>query len=330
MEGKVCPWRYGWMVFFLAAGCLLLSFTVAPAMDTTFEVAAGYDDNAAEVTDGEGSGLARYRVGFSQPIRTEAAGPDLDLFLEGLYSQYFSLDDNYQLRAGTEFTTLPWHNRLQTSLFAEVMLYRDDLVAEDERNSLLVGGELQWLVDARLTLSIQEVFSKVDYRNQVSLPGQRAYSVGSGRGRGAGGQHVVIEEEWTTLSRDDTLWTTELMAFYAISPDIQADISFLYSDANSSDDYESYQELGGTSRVSWYYSEFLEIFVSGFWSKLDYGTVLEVEAHSDDVYGFTIGGNRSIGAFNVFVELDRTVNDSPVDGEDFKKSVVLCGVSYTF
>lgn len=323
--------RYRWLFIFLAAGYLLLSSTGALALETTLEVAAGYDDNAAEVSDAEGSGMVRYLARLLLPVLAESDAPDLNVYLEGMYNQYFSLDDSHQLRAGTELLTAPWNNRLRAVLFAEAVMYRDNLVAEDDQNALLVGAGLQWLADARLTLSLQQTYSRVDYQNPVSLPGQRSYAVDRGRGKGSGGQGPSGgDDEWITLSRNDTLWTTEAMATYAMSPDVQVDISVLYCGADSSDAYESYRELGGFGQLSWYYSEFLEFFASGYWSKLDYDDVPEGDDRSDDAYGFTLGASRSLGALELFARYDRSVNESPVVGEDYRKSVVLCGVSYTF
>lgn len=318
------------MALCLAAGCLLLPFTGAEALDTTFEVGAGYDSNAAEVSDGEGSGMARYLARFRQPVTEESAGASLDLYLEAVYCQYFDLDDNRQLRAGTQLTTGRWNDRFQTGLFAEVVAYRDDLVTEDEYNSVLVGGSLQWLADARLTLSLQPTFSRVDYLNPVSLPGQRGFAVGKGKGKGPGGQDMVVEDVWVTLSQKDAIWYTELTATYAMGPKLQTSLSFLYRNASSSNDYESYQELGAYAGVFWYPSAFIEVFASGYRSQLDYDLAPDNIERRDDAYGASLGAAWWMESLKLFVQFDQTVNDSPIIGEDYKKSVALCGVSYTF
>lgn len=318
------------MILCLAAGCLLVCSPGALALESIFEIGAGYDDNAAEVTDGEGSGMARYLARLRRPVTEEPAGPRLELYLEAMYCQYFSLDDNRQVRAGTELTTAPWHNRLLAGLFAEVVAYRDDLVAEDEHNTVLVGGSLQWLADARLTLSLQPTFSRVEYQNPVSLPGQRVYQVGKGKGKGSGGKDTVVETEWVTLSQEDSIWSAEMMATYAMSPEIQTDLSLLYRDASSSNVYESYRELGGYAGVFWYPAESLRVFASGYLSRLDYDVAPEDIERSDDVYGVSLGASWWVESLKLFVQFDQTVKDSPISGEDYTKSVALCGVSYTF
>jgi hypothetical protein len=327
-EGRTVRCR--WLVAVLATGYLLLSCAGVLAMEATFEVAGGYDDNATEVPDGEGSAMARYLARLWLPVLAESNGTGVDVYLEGRYCQYFSLDDNQQLRTGTELSLAPWKNRLRVGLFAEVSMYRDNLVAEDEYNTLIVGGDLQWLADAQLAFSFQQTFSKVDYQNQVSLPGQRGYAVGRGRGMGSGGQGQPVIDERTTLSRNDTLWTSEMMATYVLSPNIDVDLSVLYCSSDSSNNYESNVELGGYSQVIWYYSEFMEFYASGYWSKLDYEDAPAEDERRDDVYGFTLGASRFVGALELSARFDRTVNDSSIAGENYRKSVVLCGVSYTF
>jgi hypothetical protein len=320
-------WR---MVLLLAAGYVLIGSASAPAMETTLEVVAGYDDNAAEISDTEGSAMARYLARLRLPVSAESSGVDLDAYLEALYCQYFSLDDNQQVRAGAELSTPWWRSRIGAALFAEAALYRDDLVTEDEHNTLIVGGELQWLADARLTVFFQQTFGKTDYLNRVSLPGQRAYAMRRGSGNGYGGQGQTVETEQTFLSRDDTLWTSEMTATYALSSEIEVALSFLYRSVDSSDAWESYGELGGSSQVTWYSPGFMEVSAYGYWSKRDYDNTPDGDERRDDVYGFALETSRSMGPFELLARFDGAVNDSPVAGEDYRKTVVLCGVSYTF
>jgi hypothetical protein len=319
-----------YVILFLAAGNLLLSGAGATAMEATLEVAGGYDDNVARVPAGEGSAMARYLALLWLPVTGNADAPGLDLYLEGMYCQYFSLDDNQQLRVGTEVYTAPWKDRFRAGLFGEATLYRDSLVAEDEHNTLLAGGVLQWMVDARLTLSLQQTFSKVEYKNPVSLPGLRIYTVGKGKGRGTAGRETIGEGESTAVSQEDTVSVTEVMASYAMGPDFQTDLSFLYRDSNSSNDYESHQEIGGYAKITWFCTDFLDVFASGHFSTLDYETAPGGIARSDDAYGFGLGGNWWVGSAKLFANFDRTINDSPFSGEEFRKSVALCGVSFTF
>jgi hypothetical protein len=299
-------------------------------MDITFEVAAGYDDNPAEVSEAEGTGMVQYRVQLGQSVWKNEAGSSLEFYLDTMYSQYIDFDDNYLLRVGTELFSAPWLDRFRAGLFAEGTAYRDDLVLEDEYNTLLVGSNLQWLADARLTLWLQETYSRVDYRNPVSLPGQRSYALGMGRGKGPGGRNRTVEEEWITYSQEDSVWSTELTAVYSIGPDIQTDLSFLYRDIDSSSAFESYREIGGSLQWVWFASEFVKVFASGYWSNLEYDAGPGENERSDDVYGFSLGGSRSLGRANMFVQYDQVMDDSQIVGEDYEKMVVLCGVSYTF
>jgi hypothetical protein len=323
------PKRFDYIVFFLVVG-YFLSGANAVALETTLGVAAGYDDNPAEVSQGDGTGLARYEVQLSQPLLNPSSAASLDIFVDAVYSQYFSFGDNCSLRAGGSYYPDYWFERIGAGVFVEGTLYRDDLMPEDEYDSLLVGGELEWLVDARLTLILQPTFSRVDYRNEVSLPGQRTVSSSKGQGRGAGGSQPDTQTEWTRYSRSDTIWSAEMTATYSLSPDIQTDVAILYRDLNATDAVDSFRETGAALTLFWYYSEFGELYVSGYGSKLDFDAALDGGTRSDDLYGVGLGVSRWWGPLEMFGTYDRTVNDSPITGEDYKKSVVICGVSYSF
>ena len=319
--------RIGYLSLLLAIGCIF-RFTPALALDTDLEVSAGYDDNPAEVDEMDGSGFARYRARLMQSFSGDAKGADADIFLDAAYEHYFDLEDNYRLRAGGTLDIATGNDRFLPGLFAEVSAYRDDLVADDERDELLLGGFLEWLVDARLTLTLRQAFAWSDYRNRVSLPGQRAHSMGKGKGRGR--QQQIPVDELITYDRDDDIRSTEAAATWYVTPDVQADFSFQYRDVASSDDYESFQEVGGSARIGWFNPKVAEIFLTGFWSKLDYEDAPEDIEREDDLYGFGIGANREMGKMTLYIRYDRTVNDSPVDGENYEKAVAQCGVIYSF
>ena len=311
----------------LIIGCLFL-LTPARALDTDLEVSIGYDDNPAEVEDMDGSGFTRYRAQLAQSFFKETEALDTALFFDAAYEQYFDLEDNYRLRAGATMDIASGSDRFLPGLFVEVAAYRDDLVADDERDELILGGFVQWLVDARLTLTLRQIFSRVDYRNRVSLPGQRTYVVG--KGKGPGGHHQLPVDELITYARDDDIWFTETAATYYFTADVQADLSFQYRNVASSDNFESLQEYGGSARIGWFFPKAVELFFSGFWSKLDYDDAPQEIERKDDLYGFGVGANRTMGKITIYMQFDQTVNDSPVDGENYEKAVAQCGVVYSF
>ncbi len=317
------------LIFFLAI-VWLLPFSMANALEPSVEISAGYDSNPAEVSEAEGSGIVQYRAQLAQPVWKNEAGAGLEFYLDTVYSQYLDFDDNYLLKAGTELSSALWRDRFRAGLFAEAASYRDDLVMEDEYNTLLVGGHLQWLADARLTLWLHETYSRVDYQNPVSLPGQRSYGLGMGKRKGPGGRNQGAENEWITYSQKDSIWSNELTATYATGPESQTDLSVLYRDVGSSSVFESYREVGGFFQWVWFASEHLEVYASGYWSRLEYDAAPGEVERSDDVYGFDLGGSLSLGSVKVFVQFDRETNDSPIVDEDYNKMVALCGVSYTY
>jgi hypothetical protein len=86
----------------------------------------------------------------------------------------------------------------------------------------------------------------MNYRNPVSLSGQRYHFAGNGKG--LGGPNRKPSDELTTSSRKDDTWSTELEITWFLSPEFQADLSCLYRDVGSAADFESFQELGGFAK----------------------------------------------------------------------------------
>ena len=298
------------------------------ALTPSMEVAIGYDDNPAELADKDGSGVARYRVLLEQGIFKETPGPEADLFFEAGYGQYFNVEDDYQVRAGASLTVASKYERFKPGLFAEAAVHRDDLVAEDERDELILGGFMQCRVDARLSIFLRQTFSRTNYQNRVSLPGQRSYFVGKGKGPGDADRKP--EDELTTFYRKDHTWSTEIAAAWYISSEFKADLSCRYLDVASTADFESYKELGGSTRLGWFWMKSTELFLSGFWYRLDYESAPQLLERKDEFYGFSIGGNRPVRKMRLFIQYDYTMNDSPVSGENYRKSVMQCGAVYSF
>ena len=327
MKGDAILRRIGFLSLLLTVGYLYLCTPVL-ALDTDLEITIGYDDNPAEVNDTDGSGFARYRIQLGQSFFKDAKGPDVDIYFDTAYDHYFDLEDNYRLRAGATLDAAPGFARFHPGLFTEAVAYRDDLVADDERDELVFGGFIQWVVDAQFTLTFRELFSRVDYRNRVSLPGQRAHN--TGRRKGPGGHQQPPDDDLITFTRDDDIWSSEAVATYYISADIQADLSFRYRDVASSDNFESLQEYGGSARIGWFNPKMVEIFLSGFWSSLEYEEAPQNIDRSDDFYGFGVGANREMGKITVYLQFDRIINDSPVEGENYEKAVAQCGIVYSF
>lgn len=297
-------------------------------VDASMEAAIGYDDNAAEVSDGDGSGFGEYRLRLTQLFLRETKWIDGDVFLEGSYTQYFDLDDNYRISAGGNLAFSTWRDRLRPGLFAEALAYRDDLVAEDEQDRYRVGGGLEWIADARLTLALRGSWAWADYLNAVSRPGERMVPPGMGMGFQGGRPDPPGREE--SFSRDDTIGMIEAGATLYPTPDIQADLWVRGGRVDSSAEFESYRENGISAWTQWMPGEAWRVFVAGSWARFDYDKSPGGTDRKDDLYTINLGIRRFIGDFEIFAQFNRTENDSPVDGEGFVKTVTQCGVAYSF
>ncbi len=314
----------------LLVGCLFITFQLRAA-EITVDLSAGYDDNAAEVPDGDGSGVVRYLARWDHSFQKEERPTSAAVFLEGSYGQYLDLEDHYLLRAGGRATFLPPGARFQPGVFGEAACYRDDLVGEDDYNRYLFGAMVQWLADARLSLALRQLFAWTDYPNKVSAPGERSTLLGKGdrRGRrgntGADGQPTPV-----TYSRTDTFWTTRVDANWFLSPAFQADLSFHYKILDATAVYESHQEVGGLVRVLWSGLAHWAFSGEGHWAVRDYENAPEGGGRTDDYYGAGFEVVRSFQVADLFFRIDWIRNDSPLAGETYDKMATLCGATFTY
>lgn len=316
---------------FFVAVLIVWGLMIAPnarALDTSVEAGIGYDDNAAEVSGGEGAGFARYRIRLNQSLPQNTTQIRGALFMEGSYNQYLDLDDYYQFLAGGDLSFSAFQDRLRPGLFIQALAYRDELVEEDEQDRFLIGGRMEWLADARLSLTVRGSLARADYRNEVNLPGRRLPPYGRGKGPSWGRPEPDGSNE--TFSREDTIGTIEMGAALFPTPDLQAEFRVHHRRVDSSAVFESYRDNGVSAWVGWFPTESWELFASGAWARLDFDESPDETDRTDDLYSLGMGIRRFWGDFEIYLELDRTENDSPVDGEDYAKTVTRCGLVYSF
>jgi len=150
-------------IFFLLSVILpALTPTInAQAFETDLELSLGYDDNVPQFSQPEDSAFALYHIKLARTFVSEALSfADGDIFLEGEYHDYFRVSDKYQLKAGASLGKTFANERLLPRIFCQGLLYRDNYQEEDDRDEIIIGGQADWIVNARLTLGIRQTLSR--------------------------------------------------------------------------------------------------------------------------------------------------------------------------
>ena len=130
--------------------CLLLPVSRSEALDLLAELTAGYDSNPALSDPSDGSGFSVYGLG-AMHMFVLPEDLTLELSVEGRYQDYWSVEDNYRLQAGTALSYVMAEGRLLPALIGEVAVYRDALIEADDRNQAMVGIRADWILSNRLT-----------------------------------------------------------------------------------------------------------------------------------------------------------------------------------
>ncbi len=324
---------------FLPAVIVLLTFTPAGAWTILLESGAGYNDNVAESPEAEGSGFLMYHSGLTHRFSFSGLYPDIDLYADGVYYDYFDADDQYQMKAGTVLTWSAVNGRLRPAVLGEGLIYRDDLMIDDERNEEMVGGQLEWLYSARLTLRAVQTLRWADYTNPVlyieretPVPGTR--NPGGGPGPVYPGPGVppglrpgeILRSE----SRDDRLWRSALQGTIYINSSLWTDISLEYLRLDSSVDVESFREYALFGSLVWQPADNWEIFVTGGWQEADYDDTPRDIDRTDTIRTTGAGVSRFFGNLEVFGRVQWRKTDSDLAGEEYRQTVVQCGVLWSF
>ena len=336
-----------WMTLF----CLLITAQPSLAMDLVAELSAGYDSNPALGDPAEGSGFSVYSAGLGHVLNcTEDLM--LDVSLEGRYQDYWQLEDNYRVQAGTTLTYTMLNGRLLTSLMGEAVAFRDHLIEADERNEIMVGLGAEWILTNRLTLGFEQTCRFLNYLNWA-----RPFS-GKGQGRGSnqqgkGRKQNASMSEFQSITnlgdhgsgsgnrqlhqlyppRNNRFLSTTLDLDIFILPSVTGRIYATYGDLNASLDMESYRELQTGLGLYWIPRAQWRLGFEARGSRVRYDSVPENITRvrkNNTIWFLGMDISRFWGNFEVFGEVAWTSGEAPLDSVDYTQAVILCGISYIF
>jgi hypothetical protein len=318
------------------AAFLLIPVLETPALDTSIQLAAGYDDNPSLSADATASSFACYQIKLAHSFFSDLPSVDGGLFMNGMYQDYFSVEDNYQFNAGASLIFPLSEGRLLPGIYSDVLLYRDNFTEEDDRNDIAVGGQIDWLANARLTLGIRQEWTWSDYRNPVDdvsgsghtceMTTDHTACSGQGQGQGQGQGHRY--GQITSQDRDDRLSITGLHALLFLTPEVQTDLSLEYNRLSSSVNTESYRQTGAVLSLLWMPHNLWEIRLETAYKRAEYDE--EVSDRTDTTYHTNWGITRFINNFEIFFQMEWTKNNSPLETEDYRQTVTQCGVIWSF
>jgi hypothetical protein len=315
----------------LPAICLLLVviiFLATPvsALEGRIDLATGYDDNVEGSADKRGSTFMRYQLEGYQGL---AETPSL--YVEGYgrvsYHDFGRVDDRHDLLLGVScyqrWLNGAWHSQI----YVEGHSYRDDLVDEDDCDSVEIGVQLDHYWNERIKLGVLGYYRFGDYRSGyqevittvVTTPEQ------GGQGQHSGTQmpsEVVAVNE---TSREDKMIAGVVSGEYRFSADLSCDVRLFYLDNESTVDRESYHSFG--LEHGWRFQ------INPRWSTIAWGSwYCEQYPESDDQQWQIAMRVQWLWRprWNVYFEGQQLWHRSDYPVDEYNEKVATCGLSWSF
>lgn len=95
-------------------------------------------------------------------------------------------------------------------------------------------------------------------------------------------------------------------------------------------DVETYDGIGISGDLEWLPAPVWSLSMGGWWLRRFYDRRPGGGSRQDDEYGVQFSLTRSLARFDLFVDLLRMRNRSPVATEDYRRTVVQCGAIFQF
>ncbi len=310
------------------AGLGLLAFCAGAWADTSTRIETsldlGYDDNPAQRPHGDPQGFARYGVAIDREL---ARNDDLwSLGMLGQYQDYEGNSDNHRLALSLGWRRSLDQGKATLSLTLDGALYRDSLVAADERDEAGVTLGFQQLVSADMELKGSAEIRWLGYRNP-SLPwggrpgGAAANGFGSTKGPGMRPVPTSHEDHWRGVSGE--------VGYYPY-PDMVLALRAHYGRLDSSSAPEEYDQYGaGLFMVYRPAPEWtLELSLEGYDRRYDQNNF---RLQRQDTYLSTgLRVQRDWEEMTFHLALTRTDNDSSIRQKSFQQTVTESGVAWYF
>jgi hypothetical protein len=291
----------------------------ASATDISVAMAVGHDDNPTQSPEPISSMFSLYRIGLSQPFFVDSPLVDSKGYIGSKYQDYFNVKDNYQIYAGGSFAMPLADGRLVPDFFYEGTIFRDNELPADSMNEHCLGGRLEWLPYARLTLEIQQTLCWQNYINEDDVYAN-------------GGPKNINKQDigQQTYSRDDRLYATGFLFYYNFTPETDAELLFTHDRLSSTIAEESHVENGVKLSLLWEPLNIWEISGTISWDKSVYDDPTDGIDRQDTAWNIGAGISRLVGQYELFFRVNRTDNNSSLSEETYTNMVTLCGVSRSF
>jgi hypothetical protein len=284
----------------------------------------GLDSNPAQRREASALAFARYSLDAGRRTRWRLL--DIEGVFAGWYRDYEGANDSYRLAAQGRYLQETQQGRGLLSLALDAALYRDQLVAADERNEAALRLRYDFLSGARDELGIALEYRALAYRNSslpwAGRPGGVNKRLSSARAQQEQKHRAVRRDERSTRLLFDVVhhWTQTLSG--------ALNISFARLDSNAP--AEAYRRYGAALQTDFELTPdwLLAFTVAAYYS--DYDQAPRQWRRQDRLRFADLALRRTMGAAELICAVSYQHNASSIDVKSFRQTVSECGLLWFF
>lgn len=310
---------------------LLLPALPAVALESSLEVAVGYNDNVFSDAEAAGSSFAQGELAV-EALLCEGERWRLFGYSEGRYRDYLRFDPQWQALCGLAAQRRFLNGAVHGTFFAELERYRDDEIAEDENDSVQLSPRLKWFIDERISLAVQIDYQASRYRQQPAAARGAASQQtpaplppGGATGGAANGVAGGAAPSSPPRDRHDRLQQLLVTLNYRWSADWQSDVSALASHNDSTLRREDYEEVLVEKR--WIYTPAAR-WSAEFWAARRWRDYRD-DSEQRWQLGVQLNGDYPLLP-PIYMRVEKLWNDSSFSADNYSEMVSQCGFSWVF
>lgn len=341
---------------FLVLAVLALCSSRAWALETSLKLRGGYNSNIETRAHGPSSGFAQLDLRFSLPGELEPLAAGYQAFIDGSYVK--SSQQEYRATAGGALDWSLYEDRLRPGVLYSYSLYRSD----DDVNAHGATLWADWNLNDRAVIGIEQVFSREDYRQDVTLNagGVPTYRLGSihepaleSWGTSAGltwnlsslyewvtTNFLTPDPSWLAINRSttqpitarrkDKFSSTALRYAQGLNERLRLDLSLARDHLDSTIDAAVYRRNTLGIGCSWQPDPRWELAPQARWSRTHYKLGHPLDDDPDMTRILSLCLTRLQGAYAVSWRIEHLDNDSAFEEECYERTVAECIFAYRF
>ena len=298
---------------------LFFSFSAqALNFDADVELYAGYDDNINRKEEKRrvASGFLSISPGFS----SYGSGPgefSAGAGYRPVFTRYLAGDEKNQMfHSGWGEITKRLRPRLFATLLGRMDILKNDESPEDDGWGFIVSPGLAYHVSERLDAKLSGIYTRWKYDNLDFDTGRAV---------------IRLDEPQV-----DNRYEIEMGLSYFLFVDSQLDVSYRYASNASNNDIDEYKNHHAFISLQTAFRDDFRVTVGYHFSTWDYshwraGKMLRGKLRDDARHLFWAGMEYSVTPlFTLFMNLERTVNQSNLKYESFDRNLVYGGIRLTW